>query len=128
MLLGHSLNGGWIKNPCRSHQRGLGEILSPFPKILLQPRGHRHSKTGFFAVKNLMGEIVFEGFPKNQLGLAPAHFVVGTKGEGVRDEIGVEEGHADFEGVGHAGTIDFGQDTLLQVKFRAKVEDSFEAA
>ena len=42
------------------------------------------------------------------------------------DEIGIKEGNADFEGVGHAGTIHLHQDALLKIKFRAQVEDTFQ--
>ena len=59
MFLGHFVNGCWIENSCGSHKRGLGEILGPFPKILLKPGSDRHGKARFFAVKNLVGEIVF---------------------------------------------------------------------
>ena len=44
------------------------------------------------------------------------------------DEIGIEEGNADFEGVSHAGAVHLGEDAFLKVKFGAKVENSFQPA
>lgn len=79
-------------------------------------------------MENFGGEIVFKGFPKDEFGLATAHFVIGAEGEGVGDEVWIEKGNAHLERVGHARAIDFGQDALLQIKFGAKVEDAFEPA
>ena len=58
--------------------------------------------------------------------MAAAHFVVGTQTEGVSNEIGVEKGNSHLEGVGHAGSIYFHEDALLQIEFGAKIKDAFE--
>ena len=122
------LDSGRIKNSGGGHEGGLGELFGPAAKILLEPRGDGHGEAGFFAMEDFGRKIVFESFPKNQFGLAAAHFVVGAKREGVGDEIGVEKGNANFEGVSHAGAVDFHQDALLKVQFCAKVKNTFEAA
>ena len=59
VLLGHFADSGWIKNSGGSNKGGLGELFGPAAKILLEPRGDGHGEAGFFAVKNLVGEIVF---------------------------------------------------------------------
>jgi hypothetical protein len=79
-------------------------------------------------VKNFGGKIMFEGLAEDEFGLATSHFVIGSKGEGVGDEIGIEEGNPDFEGVCHASAIDLHQDAFLKIQFRAKVEDSFQTS
>ena len=128
VLLGHFADSGWIKNSGGSNKGGLGELFGPAAKILLEPRGDGHGEAGFFAMEDFGRKIVFESFPKNQFGLAAAHFVVGAKREGVGDEIGVEKGNTNFEGVSHAGAVDFHQDALLKVQFCTKVKNTFKAA
>ncbi len=128
VLLSHFADSGGIENSGGGHEGGLGELFGPAAKILLEPRGDGHGEAGFFAMEDFGRKIVFESFPKNQFGLAAAHFVVGAKREGVGDEIGVEKGNANFEGVSHAGAVDFHQDALLKVQFCAKVKNTFEAA
>lgn len=71
---------------------------------------------------------MFEGLAEDEFGLATSHFVIGSKREGVGDEIGIEERNPDFEGVCHAGAIDLHQDAFLKIQFRAKVEDSFQTS
>jgi hypothetical protein len=97
-------------------------------EILLEPGGDGHGESGFFAVKNLCRKILFECLTEDEFGLATSHFVIGSKREGVGDEIGIEEGNPDFEGVCHAGAIDLHQDTFLKIQFRAKIEDSFQTS
>jgi hypothetical protein len=43
-------------------------------------------------------------------------------------EVRIQKWDTNLEGVGHAGAVDFCEDTLLKVKLRAKIEDAFEAA
>lgn len=43
-------------------------------------------------------------------------------------EIRIQKWDSDLERVGHAGAVDFCEDTLLKVKFCAKVENTFESA
>ena len=43
-------------------------------------------------------------------------------------EIGIEEGNADFEGMGHAGAVHLGEDAFLKVKFGAEVKNPFQPA
>ena len=128
MFSGHFLDGHRIKNSGGGHEGGLGELFGPAAKILLEPRGDGHGEAGFFAMEDFGWKIVFESFPKNQFRLAAAHFIIGAKGEGMGDEIGVEKGNANFEGVSHAGAVDLHQDALLKVQFCAKVKNTFEAA
>ena len=78
VFVGHSLHCDGIHHASGSHEGGVGKILSPAFEILLEPRGDGHGEAGFLAAKNRFGEIVFEGFPQDEFGLAAAHFVVGT--------------------------------------------------
>ena len=125
VLLGHFADSGWIENSGGSNERGVGEVFGPAAKILLKPRGYGHGEAGFFPMEDFGWKIVFESFPKNQFRLAAAHFIIGTKREGVGDEIRIEKGNTNFEGVSHAGAVDFHQDALLKVQFCAKVKNTF---
>ena len=107
MFLGHFLDGRRIKNSGGGDEGGLGQVLSPSLEILLKPRGDWHGESGFFAVKNLSGKILFESLAEDEFGLATSHFVIGSKREGVGDEIGIEKRNPYFKGVRHAGSIDF---------------------
>ena len=106
MFLGHFLDGRRIKNSSGGNEGGFGQVLSPSLEILLKPRGNWHGESGFFAVKNLGRKILFEGLAEDEFGLATSHFVIGSKREGVGDEIGIEERNSYFKGVCHAGAID----------------------
>ena len=128
MFLGHFLNGCRVKNSGGRDEGGFGQVLGPSLEILLEPRSDGHRKSGFFAVKNLRRKILFEGLPEDEFGLATSHFVIGSKGESVGNEIRIEEGNTDFEGVRHAGAIDLHQDAFLKIKFCAKIEDSFQTS
>ena len=59
VLLSHFADSGGIENSGGGHEGGLGELFGPAAKILLEPRGDGHGEAGFFAVENLMGEIIF---------------------------------------------------------------------
>ena len=107
VLLGHFADSGWIENSGGSNEGGVGEVFGPAAKILLKPRGYGHGEAGFFPMEDFGWKIVFESFPKNQLRLAPAHFVIGTKGEGVGYEIRIQKWDPNLERVGHAGAVDF---------------------
>ena len=127
MFLGHAADGGGIEDAGRFDMGGLGEVEGPALEILLQPGRHGHGEAGFFALEDGFRQIPSQGFPQDQLGLAAAQFVVRAQGEGVGDQIDVEERDADFQGVGHGGAVDFHEDTFLKVKFGAEVEQSFQA-
>jgi len=125
MLLGHFADSGWIENSGGSNEGGVGEVFGPAAKILLKPRGYGHGETSFFPMEDFGRKIVFESFPKNQFRLAAAHFIIGTKREGVGDEIRIKKGNTNFQGVSHAGAVDFHQDALLKVQFCTKVKNTF---
>ena len=44
------------------------------------------------------------------------------------DEIRIEEGNADFEGMSHAGAVHLGEDAFLKVKFGAEIKNPFQPA
>jgi len=58
---------------------------------------------------------MFEGLAEDEFGLATSHFVIGSKGKGVGDEIGIEERNSDFKGVRHTGAIDLHKDAFLKI-------------
>jgi hypothetical protein len=107
VLLGHFADSGWIENSGGSNEGGVGEVFGPAAKILLKPRGYGHGEACFFPMEDFGRKIVFESFPKNQFRLAAAHFVIGTKREGVGYEIRIQKWDSDLERVGHAGAVDF---------------------
>jgi hypothetical protein len=43
----------------------------------------------------------------------------------VGDEIRIKKGNTNFQGVSHAGAVDFHQDALLKVQFCTKVKNTF---
>ena len=115
MFPGHFLDGRRIKNSGGGDEGGFGQVLSPSLEILLKPRGDWHGESGFFAVKNLGRKILFKGLAEDEFGLATSHFVIGSKGEGVGNEIRIEERNSYLKGVRHAGSIDLHQDALLKI-------------
>jgi hypothetical protein len=128
VLLGHAADGGGIEDAGGGDEGRLGKIQRPRLQILLEPGGDGHGEAGLFALKNGLGEILTEGLAEDDFGLAAAELVVGAKGEGVGDEIDVEEGDAHLKGVGHGGAIDLHEDALLEVEFGAEIEEAFQAA
>jgi len=126
VFLRHTTDSGGVEDAGGCDEGGLGQIKSPRLQILLEPSGDRHGEAGLFALKNRFGKVAAESFAQDNLGLAAAQFVVGTEGEGMGDEIDVEERNSHFEGVGHGCAVDLHEDALLEVKFGAEVKKAFQ--
>ncbi len=81
----------------------------------LEPGADGDGEALFGAGEDLWGEVGGEGLAEDALGLVAAE--QGAVGElvGELDEVVVEEGGADFEGVGHGGGVDFGEEVAGEV-------------
>lgn len=79
VFLRHTTDSGGVEDAGGCDEGGLGQIKSPRLQILLEPSGDRHGEAGLFALKNRFGKVAAESFAQDNLGLATAQFVVGTK-------------------------------------------------
>ena len=69
----------------------------------------------FGAGEDLRGEVCGEGLAEDAFGDAGVEELVVGEGVGEFDEGVIEEGGADFEGLGHGGGVDFAEEVAGEV-------------
>ena len=88
--------------------------------LVAKPVAHRDAETHLLAREYFRRQERFHRFFKNELAAVVVKFPFGRQTGGQLDDAIIEQRRADFERMGHAHAVHFGQDVFRQIGFEVE--------